>query len=165
MAPLLPAPKDIERGNNLPCVLSPKARRLFGIRNDVRVRLMSGLPAPRLYGLHPAQDASIIAGLIPIFMLCGCRIPATALASDPGTVAHRDLQAAAGEMRMLGIQMYALCYRTSTARTPMASTRSTPYAIPGRASSSAYSPCARRSTEIPLPEFLRPRGTPIPPGP
>src|SRR5208282_649508 len=37
-----------------------QARRLFGVRNDVQARLMGGLPAPRLYGLHPAQDASII---------------------------------------------------------------------------------------------------------
>src|SRR5213080_1351015 len=51
-----------------------QARRQFGIRRR-RPDQTDGraLLAPRLYGLHPAQNALSIVRFEFIFMLCGCR--------------------------------------------------------------------------------------------
>jgi hypothetical protein len=38
-----------------------EARRQFGVRSDVQARLVSGLPAPRSFGLRPTQVKWIIS--------------------------------------------------------------------------------------------------------
>src|SRR5262249_30996360 len=66
---------DVSKFVTLLRVLPKKMGQQSWVPNDVRVRLVVGLSAPRVNHLSPAHSQPCVDHLAPIFIVSGCRRP------------------------------------------------------------------------------------------
>src|SRR5262249_30215319 len=66
---------DVSKFVTLLRVLPKKMGQQSWVPNDVRVRLVVGLSAPRVNDLSPAHSQPCVDHLAPIFIVSGCRRP------------------------------------------------------------------------------------------